>query len=254
MSQTAAISLNLSLLPTLPPCSALRCSTAWVTGFVSTPSLSAWDQKSPSSWSMGFFFLPAGPWGGFILPSGPWGVFILPAGPWGVFILPCQWVCPPSLPRPPIGAGGWIWCGLWGWRWAECGLACRQRHITSSDLGLPQREKRGMRSEAACRPSAPRGRCPEPLATQRAKGRLRVSLPLKSCPGRARGVPYVCRLKEEQDQPPEWASRLFIALPLSASLLNFLERPCAGEGACINLLTIAPVPIYNPEDAAVRSN
>lgn len=236
MSQTAAISLNLSLLPTLPPCSALRRCAARVMGFTSTPSLSARDQKSPFSWSMGFFFPFSWSMGSFYLA--------LPAG--------LSAFSPP--PPPPRGAGGWIWRGRWGWRWAECGLACRQRRVTSLDPGLPQGENRGMRSKAACRPSAPRGRYPEPRAARRAKGRLRVSLPLKSCPGRARGVPYVCRLKEEQDQPPEWASRLFIALPLSASLLNFLERPRAGEGACINLLTIAPVPIYNPEDAAARSN
>lgn len=65
-----------------------------------------------------------------------------------------------------------------------------------------------------------------------------VIFALKSCMGKARGVPYVCCRKEEQDQPREWASRLFITLPLSWSLFDFLEQHSAHKCGCINLLTI----------------
>lgn len=88
-------------------------------------------------------------------------------------------------------------------------------------------------------------------ATRGAGGGLR-NPPVKSCVGRARGVPCVSCRKEERDQPLEWASRLFITLPLSVSLFNFLEQRGAGEQGCINLLTIVSLPIYKPEDTAVR--
>lgn len=52
------------------------------------------------------------------------------------------------------------------------------------------------------------------------EGRSPCNSPAESCMEELEEF-CVCCLGEEQDQPCEWASRLFITLPLRASLFNF---------------------------------
>lgn len=59
----------------------------------------------------------------------------------------------------------------------------------------------------------------QPLCTQLG-GRGFLHISAESCRQELEEL-RVCCLGEEQDQPCEWASHLFITLPLRASLFNF---------------------------------
>lgn len=66
---------------------------------------------------------------------------------------------------------------------------------------------------------APTG-APKPIVPSWERGEISTSPPAESCVEELEEL-CVCCLGEEQDQPCEWASHLFITLPLRASLFNF---------------------------------